>query len=315
VINDNDFGVANITVDFDDGTFTLNPGYTPEAEQLGIIDLFSNGLDASDRDGPSNGPRINIHRWPVLGMYQPDAIAAFSYNPSRRNSGATQTMLVLANEGDIREYGGAGGLVESVRVGSDSVTLDPTAFPNAAALKANSALGRLNITKTLGDLDDDGDYDALYAFGARSFSIRTAAGALVWDSGDDLERITAAALPANFNASNTNNDLDNRSDDKGPEPEGLVVGKAFGRTYVFVGLERIGGVVVYDITDPYAPAWVTYANHRDFTQAPASGLAGDLGPEGLVFVRAEDSPNGMPLLIVANEISGTTTVFQINKLP
>lgn len=235
-------------------TFTLNPGYAPEAEQLGIMDLFSNGLDASDRDGASNGPRINIHRWPVKGMYQPDAVAAFSYNPSRKNSGATQTLLVMANEGDAREYTGAGGLVESVRVGS--LKLDPTAFPNAAALKANSALGRLNVTKTLGNTDGDDDYDALYAFGARSFSIRSVTGALVWDSGDDLERITAAALPANFNASNTNNDLDNRSDDKGPEPEGLVVGKAFGRTNVFVGLERIGGVVVYDITDPYAPTYV-----------------------------------------------------------
>ena len=188
-------------------------------------------------------------------------------------------------------------------------------FPNAAALKANSALGRLNVTSKLGDTDGDGDYDQLYAFGARSFSIRTTTGALVWDSGDDLERITAAALPASFNASNTNNDLDNRSDDKGPEPEGLAVGKAFGRTYAFVGLERIGGVVVYDITEPAAPRWITYVNDRDFSQAPDSGLAGDLGPEGLVFIRAEDSPNGQPLLIVANEISGTTTVFQINKLP
>ncbi len=313
VINDNDFGVSAITVDFDTGTFTLNDGYTPENAQLGIIDLFSNGLDASDRDGPSNGPRINIHRWPVKGMYQPDGIAAFSYNPSRKNSGATQTMLVLANEGDAREYTGTGGLVEAVRVSSR--TLDPTAFPNAAALKANSALGRLNVTKTLGDPDQDNDYDVLYAFGARSFSIRTAAGVLVWDSGDDLERITAAAFPANFNASNTNHDLDNRSDDKGPEPEGLAVGKAFGRTYVFVGLERIGGVVVYDITNPYAPTYVTYVNHRDFSKAPNSGQAGDLGPEGLVFVRAEDSPTGKPLLIVANEVSGTTTVFAINKLP
>lgn len=315
VINDNDFGVASITVNFDTGVFTLNDGYAPETVQLGILDLFANRLDASDRDGPANGPAINIRRWPVKGMYQPDAVAAFSYNPSRKNTGPTQTLLIMANEGDVREYTGTPGFQEAVRVGAGSVVLDPAVFPNAAALKANAALGRLNITKTLGNTDADTDYEGLYAFGARSVSIRTTTGALVWDSGDDLERITAAALPANFNASHTSNTMDSRSDDKGPEPEGLVVGRAFGRTYVFVGLERIGGFVVYDITDPMAPTYVTYVNNRNFSETPGVGKGGDLGPEGLVFIRAEDSPNGKPLLLVANEISGTTTIFQINPQP
>jgi hypothetical protein len=304
VINDNDFGVASINV-APDGSFTLAEDYTPEPVQLGIIERFSNGLDASDRDNA-----INIQPWPVQGMYQPDAIAAFSYNPSRRNSGATQTLLVMANEGDARDYAGFAG-EERFR----NLPLDPTRFPNAAVLQNNAALGRLTVTKALGDTDGDGDYDALYAFGARSISIRTTTGQLVWDSGDDLEQITAAAVPAYFNAGNANNSRDDRSDNKGPEPEGLVIGKAYGRTYAFVGLERIGGVVVCDITEPAAPRWITYFNNRDFSQAPNSGQAGDLGPEGLVFIRAEDSPNGKPLLIVANEISGTTTVFQINKLP
>ena len=306
VINDNDFGVASIQVN-DDGSFTLAPGYTPEPVLLGIIERFATGLDASDRDNA-----INIRPWPVKGMYQPDAIAAFSYNPSRRNSGATQTLLVMANEGDARDYET---FAEEARV--RDLVLDPVAFPDAAALRENTALGRLTVTTQLGDPDRDGDYDELYAFGARSISIRTTTGALVWDSGDDLEQLTAAALPAHFNADNagSNNNRDNRSDNKGPEPEGLVVGKAYGRTYAFVGLERIGGVVVCDITDPTAPRWITYVNNRDFSQAPDSGLAGDLGPEGLVFIRAEDSPNGSPLLIVANEISGTTTVFQVDQRP
>lgn len=243
-------------------------------------------------------------------MYQPDAIAAFSYNPSRKNSGPTQTLLVMANEGDARDYSG---FAEEKRV--SALTLDPTRFPNAAALQNNAVLGRLTVTDQLGDTDGDDDFDELYVLGARSISIRTTSGQLVWDSGDDLERITAAAFPATFNASNTSNSKDDRSDNKGPEPEGLVIGKAHGRTYAFVGLERIGGVVVYDLSDPAQPGFVTYVNNRDFSQAPNSGNAGDLGPEGLVFIRAEDSPNGQPLLIVANEISGTTTVFQINPVP
>ena len=40
--------------------------------------------------------------------------------------------------------------------------------------------------------------------------------------------------------------------------------------------------------------------------------AGDLGPEGLVFIPAAQSPNGRPLLVVGNEVSGTTAVLQLN---
>ncbi|RYD79677.1 MAG: hypothetical protein EOP84_12740 [Verrucomicrobiaceae bacterium] len=116
-----------------------------------------------------------------------------------------------------------------------------------------------------------------------------------------------------FNASNTNNEFDNRSDDKGPEPEGVVAGKAFGRTYAFIGLERVGGVMVYDVTEPTAPEFVQYANFRDYTQATGTAGAGDLGPDGLLFIASEHSPNGKPLLVISNEVSGTTTIYEINK--
>ena len=301
-----------ITVSFDSKTAWVT---LQENNALAIIDIRSatvtslvalgskdhslggNGLDPSDRDGG-----IQIATWPVQGMYLPDAIDAYKVG--------NQTFLVLANEGDTRDWPG---FAEEIRINNDDYVLDPSAFPNAAILKENQNLGRLRATIATGDTDGDGDYDVISTFGGRSFSIRDASGALVFDSGDQLEQLTAAVLPDFFNASHDNNDLDARSTSKGPEPEGLVVGKAFGRTYAFVGLERIGGIAAYDISDPYAPFLSDYVNFRDFSVEPDSGLAGDLGPEGVLFIKAADSPNGNPLLVIGNEVSGTTTVYQVNR--
>jgi len=135
----------------------------------------------------------------------------------------------------------------------------------------------------------------------------------VWDSGDQLERKIAEVYPANFNSNHAANTLDTRSRNKGPEPEGVAIGKLGSKTFAFIGLERMGGVMVYDISNPTQPVFVQYLNPRDFTQAPETAAAGDLGAEGLVFVPAKDSPNGKPLLIVANEVSGTTAILQINQ--
>ncbi len=173
-------------------------------------------------------------------------------------------------------------------------------------------------------------YDNLYAYGARSFSIRDADGALVWDSGDAFEQYIASAecmLGANrnipcadyFNSTHDEGDVfDNRSDNKGPEPEGVTLGQLGEKTFAFIGLERMGGVMVWDITDPTAPEMVDYLNTRaDWTTEDTESVladAGDLGPEGLVFVSAEDSPNGEALLIVGHEVSGTTTVYQVNQV-
>jgi len=268
----------------------LESGEITEIKPLGYKDhnLSGNGLDASDRDGPNNTGRINIQNWPVLGMYQPDAIASFTVNG--------QTYLITANEGDARDYTG---FSEEARVGS--LNLDPTAFPNAAALKNNAALGRLNVTRTLGDTDGDGDYDQLYAFGARSFSIWTPQGNLVYDSGDQFEQIIATQVPSLFNSEGTSANFDTRSDNKGPEPEGVVTGVINEQTYAFIGLERTSGVMVYDVTNPTSPTFVQYIT-----------TPGDVAPEGLSFVAAADSPTGKPLLIVANEVSKTTTTYEIS---
>ena len=263
--------------------------------------LTGQGLDGGRDDGGNK-----ISNWPVLGMYLPDAIATFRINGT--------TYLVTANEGDVREYDGlndAGN--EAVEI--EDIALDPVAFPDAATLKSRPlGIGRLKVTSFGGDTDGDGDYDRLLSFGARSFSILSAEGALLFDSGEGLERLTAAAYPNNFNASSTNNTRDDRSDDKGPEPEGVIAAKVFGRQYVFVMLERIGGVVIYDVSEPTSPKLVQYINTRDFTAAPNSVAAGDLGAEAGRFIDEEASPTGKPLLIVSNEVSGTLRVFEIQKV-
>jgi hypothetical protein len=261
----------------------------------------NNRLDASDRDGPSNGPRLNIQPWPVYGMYQPDAIR--SYRVKGR------TYLITANEGDARAYPG---FSEETRV-RDLFTagkISPTS-PAYAFANSNAQLGRLRVTNALGDTDGDGLFDNLYAFGARSFSIWSADVDPVFDSGAALEEQTAALLPTAFNSTHdTPNSFDTRSDDKGPEPEGVAVQRLFGRDYAFVALERVGGVIVYDVTSPTAPVFAGYVNNRDFAQTDLN-LAGDLGPEGIAIIPADQSPSGTPLLMLSNEISTTTTFFEI----
>jgi hypothetical protein len=265
--------------------------------------LPGNGLDGSRDD-----KHIEIANYPVLGVYMPDAIATL------RVGG--QTYLVTANEGDAREYAGLNSAGTEV-VEVEDVVLDPATFGQYPALQHRvNGIGRLKITRYGGDTDGDGDYDRLLAFGARSFSIWTTDAQQVFDSRQQLEDITARAYPDNFNASSTNNTIDDRSDDKGPEPEGVTVASVFGRTYIFVMLERIGGVMVYEATDPAAPRFVTYVNTRDITVAdpeePEPGEhPGDLGPEAARFVPADESPNGRPLLIVSNEVSGSLRVFEV----
>jgi hypothetical protein len=269
---------------------------------LGLKDhsLSANALDPSDQDSGTGAAAIKIAAWPVLGMHQPDAIASYRVG--------NQRYLVTANEGDSRDYPG---FSEEVAVRSSSYVLDPTVFKNAADLKKITALGRLTVTNASGDLDGDGDFDQIHVFGARSFSIWTVDGQQVWDSGDQFERYFAD--PANgytaiFNASHDDDRFDRRSDNKGPEPEGLAIGRVGGRQYAFVGLERAGGVMAYDISEPQTPRFAAYANPRNLAQVRI-----DRGAEGVTFIAEEDSPNGKPLVLVGNEVSRTVSIFQVNK--
>lgn len=250
-------------------------------------------FDVSDKDD-----KIQLNAWPVLSMPQPDAIAAFEHDG--------QAYVVTANEGDARDYDGYS---EETRV--EDLTLDPTAYPNAAELQAETALGRLKTTTAKGDSDGDGDIDQIHAFGGRSFSIYAADGSLVFDSGDAFERILSERHPSWFNGEGQESNRDNRSDDKGTEPEGVALGVVNGTRYAFIGLERMGGVMVYDLTDPAAPSFVDYLYYADPTGDAEAGTAGDVAPEGLTFIAAEDSPTGAALLVVANEVSGSVSVFEM----
>jgi len=266
--------------------------------------LAGMGLDASDEDGGTNTnsgtPAIKIAPYPVKGLYLPDAIASYNFNG--------EVYLVTANEGDARADWPGFNEETRVRAHCDK-GLDPTVFSDAANLILDSNLGRLRITATpnggSAGKNAAGQCNELFSFGARSFSIWNSSFNRVFDSGDQFEQRTQALANVKFNASHDNDTLDGRSASKGPEPEGVVLGKIGDKTFAFIGLERVGGVMVYDITNPVSPTFVTFFN-------PRSGATGDRGPEGLAFIPAGKSPNGKPLLILGHEVSGTTTVLQLN---
>ncbi len=270
---------------------SLSPPVVTEIVPLGRKDhsKLYNALDASDRDGPSNGPAIKIKPWPVLGMYMPDGIAAFS--------AGGETFLATANEGDAR--------TEEARV--STLTLDASAFPNGATLKQNANLGRLTVSNIDGNTDADPAFEELHVLGARSFSLWRIDGdsaIQAFDSGDALERIGAQVAPTLFNANDgAASEVDTRSDNKGPEPEGVTLATIDGRQYAFVVLERAaGGVLMYDLTNPYRPRFLDYA----------PGVPdGQVSAESSVFIPAADHPGGQPLVVVSSEVSGSIAVYRV----
>jgi 2',3'-cyclic-nucleotide 2'-phosphodiesterase (5'-nucleotidase family)/PKD repeat protein len=292
---------------------------------LGFKDhsIAGNGFDASDKDG-----EINIQNWPVFGMYMPDAIDSYEVNGT--------TYLVTVNEGDAREYEFENDLGEDVLAFGEEervadLDLDPSFFPNAAELQGDSALGRLTVSTALADTNDLGQYQTLYSFGARSFTIWNADdGSLVFDSGNEIETKIAELLPTNFNSDNTENDsFDSRSDAKGPEPEAITIATYAGITYALIGLERVGGVMIYDISDPLNPEYISYKSSRDFTVAEftedniealddagnSTAIASILsnvvesGPESITFIKGTENKSAQNLMVVSNESTGSITIY------
>jgi DNA-binding beta-propeller fold protein YncE len=261
-------GIAEL--DIETGSFTK---ITP----LGFKDysLAINATDMSDRD---NAVGV-FNTWKAFGMYMPDAIANMNYNGTR--------YLFTANEGDSREYAG---FSEMKRV--SALTLDATAFPTGATLKTDAQLGRLNVTTTLGDTDNDGDYDAFYSLGARSFSIWNAStGVQVFDSKNELD-VKAKELGVYD---------DGRSDDKSVEPEAITIGRVGSKMVAYVGMERVDAVAVYDVTDPTKPSFIKMFKTGD-------------APEGVLFISASKSPIQQSLIVVSSENDGLIKIFKANKL-
>ena len=241
--------------------------------------LAENSLDVSNEDGVTE-----LKNWPVRGLYQPDAIVSVRINGT--------DYVISANEGDAREYEGTPGYTDIDRV--KDLTLDATMFPASEEYQNEANLGRLNVMLSEGDTDNDGDFDYLYSYGARSFTIWNGNGGLVYDSGNSIARETLAATPDRFN------DEDKRSDDKGAEPESVDVLNIGDQRYIlFVGLERTDQVMMYDISNPNAPVFLSILSH-----------SGDEAPEGLLAIPAIDSPTGKDLLIVSNEDSGTVSFYE-----
>lgn len=310
-------------------------GKVSKISGLGTKDhsVAGQGLDPSDKDSAANKPAVAIGPRPVSGLYMPDGIA-FTGDPTllpldiseaKRARAARAGIqlpqfiggsgyLFTANEGDGREYP-----CFSDESRLSGANLDPA----MAALKGDgpTGMGRLTISVTDGDTDGDRDIDRANSFGARSFSVRNPSGRLIWDSGDQLEQLTSTLVnersaevikPLIFNADyKAPSTFDNRSDNKGPEPESVVLGQVRGKKLAFISLERIGGVATYDVSDPSQPKFLNYAN--PLYQADAEFGITDRGPEGLQFVAASQSPSGKPLLLVANEISGTVTVYEVRS--
>jgi DNA-binding beta-propeller fold protein YncE len=277
-------------------------GTTPTLKSivpLGYVDhsLPGNGADFSDRDGPGSGSSslgaISINTAPIRGLLMPDAIASWTKDGI--------TYFVTANEGDTRVDGS-----DEARLSSRD--LNDAVFGAAeAVLRGEDEAGRLTISATDGNTDPAAPgLEAVYAFGGRGFSVfRVEADGSVTkvdESGGEFEAILAELPNAGtvFNGEN-GGAFDTRSDNKGPEPEGIDVATIDGRTYSFVGLERIGGVMVYDVTRPSAIAFDSYV--------PAT--AKDYAPEIVKYVAAGESPTGTGLLFTANEVSGSVTAYQV----
>ena len=312
------------------------------AEVDAILGLGGKPWDSAQLDASNKDKNIgNLQSYAMLeGLYMPDSITSYSVDGN--------TYIVTANEGDGREYG-----IKTTQKlcddkgfewdgddyqGTENYTtekdfciayvdevrgkkLDIDAnHPLAGALKDNKQLARLKVIKPQGTLAAD---QKVQAFGSRSFSIWNESGELVFDSGDDFARIVLDQDPANFNSTNDNNQSgDDRSDDKGVEPEAIEVAEINGKHYAFIGLERQGGIMVYDVTQPKNAIFISYLNNRDFTQPVCTKVdedgdcdndtynqkAGDLGPESIKYF----TRSGNHFIAVGNEVSGSTSVYRVD---
>ena len=304
------------------GVFDLGTSKWEKINNLGTVTMT---IDGSDNDS------LRVTTGTVKGLHMPDTIASYVV--------AGKTYLVTANEGDARVDDRDSSSFGDVSGGDSMVPiLDATAYPGGATVEGvrlSTALGRLKVSRIDGDnganggVAGDGKIDDVTTFGSRSFSIWEVQGdntlVRTHDSGP-LDALLNTLDTGAYNINSGNTSLtDNRSDDKGVEPEGLTIFSVDGKTLLALMLERQNGVLLYDITDPDSPLYLDYINTY------ASGVVGaDLNdrlvsPEGSLYISAADSPTGTSLLLVGYEghggganstvIEGGIGVFQVVPEP
>ena len=257
-------------------TIDLTTKQVTRVDSLGFKDYSSgdNKVDLYKKDDAINITNTDE----FLGIYMPDGISSYEVDG--------KTYLLTANEGDSREWGD---------------------YINEVEEKYGESKSKI-VTLNTDDYDGFDDLSKKYLFGGRSFSIIDASTmTMVSDSNGEFEEITAKLLPEYFNCSNDDISFEDRSGKKGPEPEDIKTMIIDGKVMAFIGLERIGGVMMYDVSDPTNPIYVDYLNLRDFSD----DISGSVSPEGLCTVSAKDSPTNKPMLIIANEVSGDVNVVEV----
>lgn len=279
-------------------TVDLVTGAILHVKGLGVKD---HSVEGNELDAIEEG-KISIEKQPLLSFFMPDAIDTFSV--------AEQTYIVTPNEGDARDYDAYSEEKKLSKIGKEvSLKAEHYAGYTQEELDAFdlTTLADYKVTIENGLSANGTSYEALYGYGGRSFSIFKAdTMELVYDSGNDFETIIAENMPLQFNISNDKLTVDARSKAKGPEPETVVTGKIGEKTYAFIALERFSGIMVYDLSNPTAPEFVTLVSSRDFSEH----IKGDVAPEGLQFIPAEQSPTGKALLAATHEMSGTVAVYE-----
>ena len=288
-----------------------------EANAIGKLDIeaasfesvtraFESKLSVTARDTSDRDSGAGLRNYAnVVGASQPDAIASFKVGSGH--------YFVTANEGDAREYT----CLNDDQRGS-SLKVDSRRFPNWSTLSANAALGRAKVNPTIGDRDGDGDIDTIHLRGSNSMTMYRN-GIALWDSGELLDQIQIKAFGvANINGSHSlssdkstmNYVGQDRSDDKGSEPEGVAVGMVGNTRVAILGLERMTALAVFDITQPRSPVFQEWLQMLPAKATPAKDVK-HWSPEGIVFVSADKSPSGKALIITSYELSGSISIHQI----
>lgn len=270
------------------------------------VDISDDGIANPTTDAPKN----------IFALYMPDTMVSYTVNGV--------DYFISANEGDDREYDAWEDLAKANKLDlSDALQSDIL----------DTDMKKLRVLTDLGQ-DENGIYNELYMTGTRSFTIWDADANVVFDSGSIIEEMLALDYSRTFNTRVDDTDdaddiaelkedgvsyemvgdtayfwegVDARSLKKGAEPEALAIATIENKTFAYVGLEKQGGFMVFDITAPKQTQFVQHFNDINYKALPPQ--AGDLAPEGMVTFAQNDSN----YLAVANELSSTVALFEIRK--